>query len=674
MSAARNKHWRLAYDAENIGWLTLDQPDRSTNVLSPGVFHELDALLDELAGENLDGLVITSAKENGFIAGADVHAFSRIQSRFEALEIIQLGQGVFNKLAALPFPSLCLINGFCLGGRRKLALACDYRIALDDPDTRLALPEVKLGIHPGWGGTLRLPRLTGTLAAMDLMLSGRALNARAALKAGLVDRVVPARQLHRAAKILLQKRPARQKPPAWHRLLEPAPCRRLLAKYLRRKVSEHARPEHYPAPHALIDLWQQQPATDTDHLAAEAESVAGLIMTPAAQNLVRAFILREQLKAQGDSTDFTPRHVHVVGAGVMGGDIAAWCVLSGLRVSLQDREPRLIAPAVKRACKLFHKQLKHPRRVQAAMDRLLPDLEGNGIAQADVVIEAIVEDREIKQALLQDIEPQLKPGALLATNTSSITLGHLSGALKQPGRLAGIHFFNPVAKMQLVEVVHDEATDPLTLKQATAFCRHIRRLPLPVKSSAGFLVNRILMPYLIEAVTLLEEGTPAAVIDEATRSFGMPMGPVQLADSVGLDICLSVANILAKSLDMNIPDELQRQVDQGHLGRKSGRGFYKYRKGKAQIPKVNMNEYDTAEISERMILLMLNESVACLREELVANADLLDAGMIFGAGFAPFRGGPVHYIETCGKQAVAERMQRLQEKFGERFRPDPGME
>ena len=674
MTETSAQHWQLAWEgAGKPAWLTLDMAGASTNVLSADVLAELDALLDELVEKQPQGLVIRSAKGNGFIAGADVHAFSKISDRAQALAVIERGQNIFNKLASLPMPTLCLIHGFCLGGGLELALACDYRVALDDTGTRIGLPEVKLGIHPGWGGTLRLPRLIGPLTAMDLMLSGRTLNARPALRAGLVDRIVPERQLQRAANRILQQQPARTGPPAWQQVLAPALCRRWLGAYLHRKVAAHARPEHYPAPHALIDCWVRQTGSDSARLAAEAESVADLITTPAAQNLVRAFFLQEQLKAQGDPGDFTPRHVHVIGAGVMGGDIAAWCALSGLHVTLQDREPRWIAPAVRRAHALMQKRLKQPRLVQAAMDRLMPDLEGHGIARADLVIEAIMEDRAIKQALFQDIEAKLKPGALLATNTSSIPLGDLSGTLQQPGRLVGIHFFNPVAKMQLVEIIHDDATEAQTLKQATAFCRHIHRLPLAVKSSPGFLVNRILMPYLVEAITLVEEGAPAAIVDEAALSFGMPMGPVQLADTVGLDICLSVAGILADPLHMEIPDRLRRLVEQGHLGRKSGRGFYEYRKGKARIPKFNPDEYDLEEMSQRMILQMVNEAVACLRENLVDNADLLDAGMIFGTGFAPFRGGPLHYLETCGRETVRERMQKLKEKFGERFSADPGM-
>ena len=405
----------------------------------------------------------------------------------------------------------------------------------------------------------------------------------------------------------------------------------------------------------------------------EAKSIAALLMTETSRNLVRVFFLQTRLKGLGKEVHFPVQHVHVIGAGTMGGDIAAWCALRGLHVTLQDRLPELIAPAIKRANDLFTKKLKIPRLVQAAMDRLISDPQGLGIREADVVIEAIFEDLAAKQAIYQAIEPHLKPDALLATNTSSLSLVELGRVLKDPGRLIGIHFFNPVAMMQLVEVVHAEHTQPTAVKKAIAFVRKLDRLPLPVKSCPGFLVNRILMPYLMEAMRLLEEHVPPTMIDEAAREFGMPMGPIELVDIVGLDVCLAVADILASHYKSEVPETLRQMVTNGRLGRKSGQGFYNYEKGKARHDLTSTtSSIEKTEIIDRLLFRMLNESVACWREGIVLDGDLLDAGMIFGTGFAPFLGGPLHYIKSQGVQHMLERLRILHQQYGVRFEPDIG--
>jgi 3-hydroxyacyl-CoA dehydrogenase/enoyl-CoA hydratase/3-hydroxybutyryl-CoA epimerase len=424
----------------------------------------------------------------------------------------------------------------------------------------------------------------------------------------------------------------------------------------------------------MIDIWQKHANDQPGMLAAEARSLAQLVTGLTAQNLVRVFFLQEQLKALGKDKTYKPETIHVIGAGTMGGDIAAWCALHGFHVSLQDQSPERIAPAIKRAHALFKRKLKLPNKVTAAMDRLMPDHRGYGVQNADIVIEAIFEDTEVKRSLYREIEPRMKPGAMLATNTSSIPLEELSDVLVQPGRLVGLHFFNPVAMMQLVEVVKGAATADEVAAQAMTFTRQIDRLPLPVTSTPGFLVNRILMPYLMEAVELESEGVPPALIDRAATTFGMPMGPVELADTVGLDICLHVAEILASHFNATIPPRLQQLVGDGKLGKKSGQGFYPYHKGKALKPKVSGKNWNMQEITDRMVLRLLNETVSCLREEVVENGDLLDAGMIFGTGFAPFRGGPVHHLEAQGSDKLLQQLQALQKLRGDRFTPDPGWE
>lgn len=674
MSNKQWKNWHLETDEDDIVWLHFDKAESSTNVFSADVFAEFFEILDQLSGINPKGLIILSDKESGFIAGANIEEFTQLESEEQALELIRVGQSAFDKLQTLPFPTLSLINGFCLGGGLEMSLACDYRIALDEPKTRLGLPEVLLGIHPGWGGTMRLPRLIGAPAAMDLMLSGRTVSARAAKKMGIVDRIAPQRHLKRAAKVLILKRPAISTSGKIRAIANTSVIRPLLAKYLRKQVEKRAPEKHYPAPYALIDLWEKYGGDEKTMLKEEAISVAQLVSGATAQNLVRVFLLQERLKSLSKGVDFQPKHVHVIGAGIMGGDIAAWCALKGLTVTLQDREPKFIAPAVKRAHALFKKRLKVPHLIQAAKDRLVPDQQGSGVKSADVVIEAIIENKEAKQELFSQIESLLKPDTILATNTSSIPLDELSETLQQPDRLVGIHFFNPVAKMQLVEIVEGENTSQENKNKAAKFCRCIDRLPLPVKSSPGFLVNRILMPYLMEAVKLLEEGVPAQVIDRAATDFGMPMGPILLADTVGLDICLSVAEILGEALGLNVPEALRKKVKAGKLGVKSGQGFYQYKKGKQMKTKVNVDNSDShsEDIADRLILQMLNESIACLREGVIGNMDLVDVGMIFGTGFAPFRGGPMHYMEQRGRQDIVDRLKELEGQYGERFAADAG--
>ena len=674
MSNKQWKNWHLETDEDEIIWLHFDKADSSTNVFSAEVFDEFFVVLDQLAEMNPKGLIILSGKENGFIAGADIEEFTQLESKEEALELIRVGQSAFDKLEALSFPTLSLINGFCLGGGLEMSLACDYRIALEDPKTRLGLPEVLLGIHPGWGGTMRLTRLIGAPAAMDLMLSGRTVNARTAKKMGIIDKITAQRHLQRAAKMLILRRPEKAQPSKLVLLVNFTAARSLLAKYLRKQVAKRAPEAHYPAPYALIDLWEKYGGDERSMLREEAASVAELMTEGTAQNLVRVFLLQERLKSLGKGIDFQPQHVHVIGAGIMGGDIAAWCAFKGMTVTLQDREPKFIAPAIKRAHALFKKRLKLPHLVQAAKDRLIPDHKGLGVKNADVVIEAIIENKQAKQDLFSQIEPLLKPETILATNTSSIPLDELSETLKQPDRLVGIHFFNPVAKMQLVEIVEGNNTSQDNKNKAAKFCRCIDRLPLPVKSSPGFLVNRILMPYLMEAVKLLEEGVPGQVIDKAATDFGMPMGPIFLADTVGLDICLSVAEILGAALGLDVPDRLRKKVEAGELGVKSGQGFYQYQKGKQVKTKVSTDSSSeqSEDIADRLILKMLNEAIACLREGVIEDKDLVDVGMIFGTGFAPFLGGPMHYMEQRGKQTIIDRLKELEGKYGNQFAADAG--
>jgi len=669
------KHWEMQSDADHIVWLGLNRKDASVNSINDEVLDELNGLLQEISQlSDAKGLVIYSLKSKGFIAGADVNEFAQFDNPARAVDFLRKGQAVFARLEALTIPTVAMIDGFCMGGGMELALACDYRIVTDSQDSRLGLPEIMLGIHPGWGGTVRLPKLIGGFHALSqVILTGAPIAAHKAKKLGMVDDVVPLRQLKRAAVYFINNKPAKHKPTLLQSMSNYSLIRPLLAKILRAQVEKKVRKDHYPAPFAVIDLWEKEGGFDDRAYLKEADSVEQLVAdNETASNLIRAFLLRERMKSFAKDSDFQAQHVHVIGAGIMGGDIAAWCALRGLRVTLQDKSYEQIAQANKRAYALFKKKLKKERPIQAAMDHLIADPDGHGIAHADVIIEAVYENLDVKQKIMQQVEARAKPDAIIATNTSSIPLDEINAVMKNPQRLVGIHFFNPVAKMELVEVVSSAKTSKKIAQQACSFVNQISRLPLPVKSSPGFLVNRVLMPYLMECVQLLDEGYRAEVIDEAAKSFGMVMGPVELADTVGMDVCLAVAENLSEHFGGTVPQKLQDMVKAGKLGRKSGEGFYHYKNGKPVKQKVT-SENNNNEIAQRLILRMVNEAAACLREGVVADADLLDAGMIFGTGFAPFRGGPMHYAKHFGHNKLNELFTQLESQYGDRFKADASL-
>ncbi|MEY2920879.1 MAG: hypothetical protein RL261_2184 [Pseudomonadota bacterium] len=669
--AATPRQWTLAIDADRVAWLTFDKPGASANSLSRAAMEELDERLREIGQQAPAGLVIRSGK-SGFIAGADVSEFGQVRAPDEAVPSIRAAHAVLQRLEDLPFPTVAAINGYCLGGGLELALACRHRICADDPKVTLGLPEVMLGIHPGFGGTVRSVQLVGVAIAMDLMLTGKNLRPDKALQAGLVDEVVPASQLEAAAKALALRPRRHRKAPLSQRLLNLPFVRGLVAGKIESQVRRRARKDHYPAPYAIVDLWRRHGASRSTGFEAEAQSVARLVCTSTSRNLVRVFFLQERLKALGGKDLPTAGHVHVVGAGVMGGDIAAWCALRGFTVTLQDRGAEFVQPALDRARAFFEKRSRVPGKAAEQLARLQADVEGRGVDGADVVIEAIYENAAAKRELYARIEPRLKAGAILATNTSSLMLEPLSEQLAAPGRLVGLHFFNPVAQMPLVEVIESAATEPHARAAALAFTRAIDKLPLPCRSAPGFLVNRVLMPYMTEAMLAAGEGVPLATIDAVAVKFGMPMGPIELADIVGLDVCLHVGRILSAAFGGPAPDAVAPLVDAGKLGKKSGQGLYEWRDGKAVKPAVDPAARAPDDLEDRLMLAMVNEAMAVLREGVVADADLIDAGVIFGSGFAPFRGGPLRYARERGVQDVVARLEALAARHGERFRPDPG--
>jgi len=649
------RHWRLEKDLDGIVWLYVDREDEKVNSLSSEVLGELGAIVEQLEAESPTGLVLMSGKPGSFIVGADIREFDATADVAELKENVAKVHALFERIERLKFPKVCAFEGFCLGGGLELALCFDWRIALDSDKTRVGFPEVNLGIYPGYGGSGRSIAAMGGLKAMQIMLTGRMLRARQARAMGLIDQTVDIHgSLAWAARRAVQKKRRHKLTGVIARLSTVGPVRGFLTGQMRKQTRAKARPEHYPAPYRLIDAFEAHGDSQSAMIRAEAENIPELLIGETSTNLRRVFRLMETLKSQGKKSDFKARRVHVIGAGVMGGDIAAWCALKGLEVTLQDREMKYIEPALKRAAGLFKKKLKTPTAVAAAKTRLRADVDGEGVARADVVIEAIFENREAKRELFAGLVDKLRPETLVATNTSAIPLAELADVFEDPSRLIGLHFFNPVAKMPLVEVVYDTDTDADRVNDGSSFATQIGKYALPATSTPGFLVNRVLVPYMYKAMKMHRDGTPKEALDKAAVQFGMPMGPVELVDTVGLDVGLGVIDTLLGDAAGEDRKVLESMVESGKKGKKTGEGFYKWEKGKPVRDDDAHKGHDLEKIARDLIQPYLDECLACLRDGVVENEDLLDAGMIFGTGFAPFRGGPVHYINTTDATASAD--------------------
>lgn len=673
LDGLRFQHWQTELRPDGVLLLSFDKAGTPVNTFSQDVLIELDTLIERLALDPPKGVVLRSAKSSGFIAGADIKEFQAFDEKGTVGDAIRRGQQTFQRLAELPCPTVAAIHGFCMGGGTEIALACRYRVASNDSSTRIGLPEVKLGIFPGWGGSVRLPRLIGAPAAFDMMLTGRTLSASAARANGLVDKVTdPASLIDVAASFALKgaaPRPFKQRFLGW--ATNTLPARKLLAPMLTKQVARKARKEHYPAPYALINSWANAGGGVQQQLSAERKAVVKLASTPTARNLIRVFFLQERLKSLGGK-DHGIRHVHVVGAGVMGGDIAAWSACKGFNVTLQDREQRFIDAALVRSQTLFEKKVKDEAKRITVSQRLKGDLSGDGVAEADLVIEAIIENAEAKRELYASLEPRMKFDALLTTNTSSIPLTELREHIARPVHFAGLHYFNPVALMPLVEIIHHDRVAPQTEQRLAAFCKAIDKLPVPVAGTPGFLVNRVLFPYMLEAATAYADGVPGAAIDKAAVKFGMPMGPIELIDTVGLDVAAGVGAELAPFLGLPIPPSLSTPPEAGKRGKKDNQGLYKWENGKPVKPALPKDYQIPSDLEDRLIMPLINEAVACLHEGVVDDAELLDAGVIFGTGFAPFRGGPIQYVREAGVDNLLARLAILEQRYGDRFKPRPG--
>jgi 3-hydroxyacyl-CoA dehydrogenase/enoyl-CoA hydratase/3-hydroxybutyryl-CoA epimerase len=659
--------WRYSVDRQGIAWAVFDREGESQNSFSRRALEELGAIVEAVErgarDRTIRGLVIISGKEKGFIVGADVREFEQLTSEREVVESVSLVNGYLDRIERMPVPVVCCIHGFCLGGGLELALACHWRIATRDDATRLGFPEVRLGIFPGFNGTARSIRQAGALAAMPMMLTGSMIRAGAARGMGLIDELAPSplNLPWMARRAIERKRKA--KPAAfWKDLARQWPARGLLANRMRAETAKKAREDHYPAPFRLIDLFETHGGNLEGMKAAETRAFAPLMMSDTSRNLRRVFKLMEMLKAQAPKDlPFKPLRVHVIGAGVMGADIAGWCVTSGMEVSLQDMNADQIAKGIAAQKKLFARKFRTKPLRAAAAARLIADPTGANISRADVVIEAIVERLEAKQNLFRSIEGKLKPGAVLATNTSSIMIEEIAAPLADPGRLIGIHFFNPVAQMPLVEIIKGTDARDEEVQKGCTFVTAIDKFPLIAKSSPGFVVNRVLGPYMMAALQRVERGEAKEKIDEAARTFGMPMGPVELADTVGLDVCASVGNIL--KIAPSGGSKLDQMVAAGKLGKKSGEGFYVWKDGKPQkaSPEKPWDKGELERLGRELVDPLIREAERVRDERIVESADLVDAGVIFGTGFAPFRGGPLHFaanevksnVEVLRRPAVA---------------------
>jgi 3-hydroxyacyl-CoA dehydrogenase len=640
--ATDTKHWSFHTDLEKIGWLTIDTPNASVNTLSREAIMELETLVarfEDLASSGeLAGVVILSGKSSGFIAGADVSEFDAMSDFSVLPEALRRTHALFARIEALKVPVVAGIHGFCLGGGLELALACHYRIAVNDEKTRIGFPEVNLGIFPGFGGTGRSIRQAGPVDAMQIMLTGKTLRAGAARGLNLVDKLVRHRDMLRweGRKAVLSKRKSSEA--GWTKKLAALPLvREAIANQMRKQAGKKARREHYPAPYALIDLFEKHGNDWRAMIRGEVDGFVPLMGSPTATNLRRVFFLSEGLKKQGIKGVRFGR-VHVIGAGVMGGDIAAWCAYRGMSVTLQDLDMERIQPALDRAKKLFQKRYKKKREVDAAMLRLTADPAGTGVARADVIIEAVVEKLEVKQSIFSGIEAKMKPGAIMATNTSSIELERIAEALKDPARLIGLHFFNPVAQLPLVEVIRSRFNTDEEIGKGASFALAIGKSPVVVKSAPGFLVNRVLMPYMLGAVERVERGESKELLDAAAVAFGMPMGPIELMDTVGLDVGKSVATELGHAVPEG--SKFARLIAEGKLGRKSGEGFYKWEKGKA-IKGETPQHADLAGLGRELVRPLVDMTEVVVGEGVVASPELADIGVIMGTGFAPFLGGPL---------------------------------
>lgn len=682
---------------EGICVLTFDRPDSSANIFDRRTMLELDAQLDFVSGNlGLRGLVVASAKPTIFIAGADLNALAEAiaqspeESPSRLGEMLELGQRVFTRLAALSLPKVAAIHGACAGGGYELCLACDWRIATDDRATKIGLPETRIGIIPAWGGSTRLPRLIGLPRALSVILEGRLHSAAEALKLGMIDEIVSANGLVEAACRRIESRGlALRTPRSSFRMVltNSVGAAAVIRRFTRSRILRKTR-GNFPAPLKALEVVTRGVfLPPDDSLDLERAAALELGRTEVCRNLLHVHFLQECAKKAvaraGSQSRSRVGKAAVIGAGVMGAGIANLLATKGVSVALKDIDPSQLDKGVSRIKQSLDTELARGhltlREARDAINRIHPTVNGEALADAEIVIEAAVEKLELKRELVREIETRVGPRAVIATNTSALSVSRIADAAERPGRVAGLHFFNPVHRMPLVEVVRGEVTDEAALSRAVSFAVQIGKVPVVVADSPGFLVNRILTPYLAEAGRLFEEGVDAKTIDEAMLTFGMPMGPLRLIDEIGMDIAAHVANALEAGLGERFAASgiLTRMRDAGFLGRKAGQGFYDYSSVRPRIhagaealrSRGKGRRLSSAEVSDRLVALMLNEAMRCLSEEIVEDAEDVDLAMILGAGFAPHTGGPLRYLDALGAARLVARLGSLFRTEGARFAP-----
>jgi 3-hydroxyacyl-CoA dehydrogenase / enoyl-CoA hydratase / 3-hydroxybutyryl-CoA epimerase len=692
----------LEISGDGVAWLVFDQPDSKVNILTSGVMTRLNDLLGEIEVAAGDGrvraVVVRSGKDGSFIAGADVNQILSITDAAEGARGAALGQAVFRRLDLLPVPTVAAVDGICLGGGTELILACDVRIASDRPQTRIGLPEIKLGIIPGFGGTTRLPRIVGLREALAMVLTGANISARKAQRIGLVaERMHPAVLYERARALALELAgarglPARPKRSLLARALDDTPVgRRVVLRQARRQVMKETA-GHYPAPLKALDVIRRSarlPLDDALHI--EAQALGELIVTDVSKNLIHVFQLLESAKKAGPPGVQPHRvdRVAVLGAGVMGGGIAQLLAYRGLGVRLKDINNDALSIGLRHARGMFERLVRRgrmeKRAAQRYIDAIAPTLDYSGFGTVDVVIEAVVERMDIKQQVLRETETHVHDDCVITTNTSSLSVSEMQSVLTRPASFAGMHFFNPVHRMPLVEVIRGGRSSDEAVATVVALARRLEKVPVVVNDGPGFLVNRILAPYLNEAGWLLSEGGSIEQIDRVLRGFGMPMGPLRLLDEVGLDVARHAGAVMSAAFGERLqpPPTLVALEKTKLLGRKGGRGFYEYEDGREK----GVNEGVYAELSgalpaqrtdlaeqeilDRTLLVMVNEAARILEDGIVATPDDVDIGMITGTGFPPFRGGLLRWADYIGTGEVVRRLEQLEAEEGIRFSPAP---
>lgn len=700
---------RLRIGADGLGQLVFDDPVRTHNVLDADTFHSLEEAVGtaeaEVASGRLRALAIMSAKPESFVAGADVDAIASLADARAGEQASRRGQALFARVAALPAPVVAAIRGACLGGGAELALACHFRVAADDQATRIGFPEVSLGILPGWGGTTRLPGLVGLRATLELVLSGKPARASKAERIGLVDQVFPAAQFEDQAldfaRSLAASRDAgaqradagirRRRRGLGMRLLDGTPAGRAVVLAMARKRVIQRTGRCYPAPLKIVDVLRQGAGRSLQRrFDLEARAVGELATSQVCKNLIFLFQMRERARKGPWSAGGVAASVDraaVVGAGIMGGAIAQSLAYRDIPVRIKDVAHEAVATGLATARSLFDEAVGRRRLRRREADRKMEFVSGGvdyaGVEQADLVIEAVVERMDVKKAVLREVEAVASPRAVLATNTSSLSVDEMAAALDRPERFAGMHFFNPVHRMPLVEIVKGARTSAATLETIGALAVRLGKTPVVVADGPGFLVNRILAPFLNEAGHLLDEGWDGRAVDAAWRAFGAPMGPCRLIDEVGIDVVGHAGEAMASALGdrMTPAATLVALGRTGRLGRKGGRGFYVYRDGKSA--RFDASVYQDAglpasriapepeHVQDRLVLAMINEAARILEEGIAASAADVDLSMVMGAGFPPFRGGVLKYADDRGAASVLSAVTELHERLGGRYAPSP---